>query len=473
MPPVSLQQALLVSILGFPVAAVAILGVFTWIGVRFSEKATSRIVGMAFLGATLASAVLLCGMLLQGTQEIRAPMGAWFHVEHYSFPLGLLADRLSIPFALFVALLTGLTGAFSRRYLHQEQSFLRYYLLLAVFGAGVELVVLAGSLDLAFFGWEAVGLSSALLVAYFCDRRKPVEHGLRAFLTYRFCDIGFLAAAVWLHHTTGTPKLVEASAQHSWAGFASPAGAVDATIVGLLLLWASMGKAAQFPLGGWLPRAMEGPTPSSAIFYGSISVHLGPYLLLRAAPILEASPIATGAVIVIGALTAAHGTFVGRAQTDIKSALGYATMTQVGLIFVEIGFGFRYLALFHILGHAAIRTLQILRSPSLLHDHHKLNQSMGTQSPPTGVHLERLVPKSAQPWLYRFALERGYLDALLKRYVVGGFLKAMRLLDSVDSGWTRSLERPKPQNAEVTDGNTEAHADAHTEVHAEGTEVMS
>lgn len=447
-----LQQALLTSILGFPISAVALLGILAWTGVRFSESATSRIVGVAFLGATLASTLLLLSMLFTGTPEVEAHLGTWFSVGHYSFHWTLLADPLSIPFALFVALLAGLTGVFSRRYLHQERGFFRYYLLLAFFGAGVLLVVLAGNLDMAFFGWEAVGLSSALLIAYFCDRRKPVEHGLRAFLTYRFCDIGFLAAAVWLHHTTGNPKLVEISPEHVWAGFAAPVSVTDATIVGLLLLWASMGKSAQVPLGGWLPRAMEGPTPSSAIFYGSISVHLGPYLLLRAAPILEAAPIATGAVITIGALTALHGTLVGRAQTDIKSALGYATMTQVGLIFVEIGLGFRYLALLHILGHAAIRTLQILRSPSLLHDHHKLELAMGTQTLRTGVHLERLIPKSLQPWLYRFALERGYFDALIKDYAVGGFLKMMRFLDSLDSNWTQLLEgRQTPMDEVATD----------------------
>lgn len=441
-----LMQQLLIAIVAIPVVATALLGLPTWFGARISEQLIERIVSIAFLGSALASGTLFAAMFLGDVAMVEAQIGTWFHVGHYQFEWNLVADRLSMPFAFFVALLSGLIGAFSRRYLHQEAGFFRYYFLLLLFGAAVELVVLAGNLDMAFFGWEAVGLTSALLIAFFCDRRKPVEHGLRAFITYRFCDIGLLMAAVWLHHTLGAPKLVELSELHPWAGFASPPRLRDATLVGLLLLWASMGKSAQVPLSGWLPRAMEGPTPSSAIFYASISVHLGPYLLLRAAPILEAAPIAAGAVVAVGALTALHATFVGRAQTDIKSSLAYATMTQVGLIFVEIGLGFRYLALIHIIGHAAIRTLQVLRSPSLLHDHHHLELAMRSQSLRTGVHLEALVPRSLQPWLYRFALERCYLDAFLADYVVGGFLRVARSLDAVDLKWTSRLEGPRAKS---------------------------
>ena len=141
-------------------------------------------------------------------------------------------------------------------------------------------------------------------------------------------------------------------------------------------------------------------------------------------------------MIVIGGLTAVHATFVGRAQSDIKSVLAYASMSQVGIIFVEIGFGFRYLALAHIVGHAAMRSLQILRSPSLLHDHHKLEQSLGGMLPKTGGHLERLVPNFMQPWLYRHALERGYFDAIVRDWVLGSVVRFVRSVDALDSRWT-------------------------------------
>jgi NADH:ubiquinone oxidoreductase subunit 5 (subunit L)/multisubunit Na+/H+ antiporter MnhA subunit len=370
------------------------------------------IVGFGFSASVTVCAISVAWLLHADVSEVRVPLGSWFSAGHYSFDWNLIADRLSIPFATFSAVLLGLVASFSRRYLHREPGFARFYLLLAIFGTAVQFVV-----------------------------RGPVEHGLRAFVTYRLCDIGLLAAGVALHFTVGTSD-VGPSTGGPWAGFVVPSTWAGASIVGLLILWASIGKAAQLPFSGWLPRAMEGPTPSSAVFYGALSIHLGPYLLLRSESILQASWLAAGAVIAVGALTALHATFVGRTQSDIKSALAYASMTQVGLIYVEIGLGFRYLAVAHIVGHAAIRTLQILRSPSLLHDHHHLEQAMGRQLPRTGGHLERLVPQAFQPWLYRVALERGGFDAVLKDWAVGPALRFLSRIDGWDQAWVDYLTKP-------------------------------
>jgi NADH-quinone oxidoreductase subunit L len=439
----TLQSALLIAIVALPFSALLALAVPAWFHRRASERAISRVVAWAMSGAVIAALLLAVTLGQRGGGAIIASLGAWFRVGHYAFPITLVGDGLSIPFALFSAALVFLIGAFSRRYLHREAGFFRFYLLLTLFGTGVELVVLAGSLDLVIFGWELVGLTSALLIAFFSDRQKPVEHGLRAFVTYRACDLGLLIAAVWLHARAGTSTLTaDLPGGCAFAGLPVPPGAFDATLIGLLLLFAAMGKSAQVPFGGWLPRALEGPTPSSAIFYGAISVHLGAYLLLRAAPILERAPIAAAAVVLVGTLTAFHGTFVGRAQTDIKSALAYASMTQVGLIFVEVGLGFRLLALAHIVGHAAVRSAQILRSPSLLHDHHHLERAMAEQLPRTGQHLERWVPRALQPWLYRHALERGYFDAILRDHAIHGFVRVLRHLDALDQRWAEWLSHP-------------------------------
>src|SRR5690606_8655462 len=135
-----------------------------------------------------------------------------------------------LPLAILCALLVGLTGVFSRRYLHREPGYRRFYLLLALFGAGVQLVALAGTLDLLFFGWEIVGLSSALLIGFFNERAQPARHGLRAFATYRVCDAGLLAAAVWMHHSTGSSALTPpVSAPFAWPGFAGPVDPLQAT----------------------------------------------------------------------------------------------------------------------------------------------------------------------------------------------------------------------------------------------------
>ncbi len=445
--------AVLLSVLGAPTLAVLVLATARWAtGKRASERLVGRLVSIAFGYSAVAGVLLGLHLLVSGDSRVEVDLGAWFAVGHYRFEWALRGDRLSLPFVIFCSGLAGVIAAFSRRYLHREDGFHRFYLMLAFFGVGTQLVVLAGTLDLVFFGWEIVGLTSALLIAFFHDRPGPVENGLRAFMTYRFCDVGMLGAAVWLHHSLGS-SAIDASAEGiRWATIQVPPGASDAFWVGMLLLGASMGKAAQVPLGGWLPRAMEGPTPSSAIFYGAISVHLGPYLLLRSAGLLESDPTLGWWVAGIGATTALHATFVGRVQTDIKSALAYASMTQIGLIYVEIGFGLYQLALFHIVGHASLRSLQILRSPSLLHDHHHLEQSMGRALPRSGGHLERLVPDALQPWLYRAALERGYLDTLLLDWVAGGWTRFFRAIDRVEARWGRLLAGDAPERGAAVTG---------------------
>jgi NADH:ubiquinone oxidoreductase subunit 5 (subunit L)/multisubunit Na+/H+ antiporter MnhA subunit len=188
--------------------------------------------------------------------------------------------------------------------------------------------------------------------------------------------------------------LVGVFAMHDWAGTASFAGGLphltgaQPLTVCLLLFLAAAGKAAQVPFSGWLPRAMEGPTPSSAIFYGAISIHAGAYLLLRIQPLLAQSPWASALVVIIGIVTALQGTIVGRAAADAKTSLAYASLTQVGVIFVEIGLGWKWIAVVHILGHATVRTLQFLRAPSMLHDDHLMRSAIGDELSPTGKHLE-------------------------------------------------------------------------------------
>lgn len=438
-------QVLVMVILGAPTAALLLLAVTGWVSKAPSERFTTRLVAAAFLASLAAGVGAGAMMVFAGVNQVSVPLGTWFAVGHYAFHWNLVLDRLSVPFVLLAAALVGMIGAFSARYLHREPGFSRFYLLMTLFGMAVQLVVLAGSLDLLFFGWELVGLTSALLIAFFHERKAPVRHGLRAFITYRVCDTALLTAAVWLHHTTGASALV--SSGQPWATIALPGAAGDVLLVALLLLFASMGKSAQFPMGGWLPRAMEGPTPSSAIFYGSLSIHLGPYLLLRNSEALTQAPWAAAAVVAVGAVTAMHATLVGRVQTDIKSVLAYASMTQVGIILVEIGLGLRFVAVVHVVGHACVRTLQVLRSPSLLHDHHHLEQAMGRQLPRTGGHIERLVPARWQPWLYRLALERSYLDSLLRDHLVGGLVAALLTLDRLEERWVAVLGgEPAPSN---------------------------
>jgi NADH-quinone oxidoreductase subunit L len=206
--------------------------------------------------------------------------------------------------------------------------------------------------------------------------------------------------------------------------------------IGVLLLVAAAGKSGLVPFSGWVPRAMEGPTPSSAVFYGALSIHLGAFLLLRVGPVLERSPLLCALVVGAGVATAIVGTLSGRVQTDIKSALAFASVTQVGIIVAEIGLGFRYIALIHILGHACLRTLQLLRAPSILRDHQSLENAIGVRLGPHPSFIDAFLQGAGPASIYRFGLDRGDLDSFLHRYVAEPFLKLFRTCDSWERRWT-------------------------------------
>jgi NAD(P)H-quinone oxidoreductase subunit 5 len=219
-------------------------------------------------------------------------------------------------------------------------------------------------------------------------------------------------------------------------------------LVGALLLLAAAGKSALVPFSGWLPRAMEGPTPSSAVFYGALSVHLGAFLLLRVSPILDASPGLSALVVACGLITALFAYLASSVQTDIKSALSFASVLQVGIIVAEIGFGLRYIALVHLIGHACLRTLQFVRAPTLLRDRGVLENAIGNRLPRPAGPWDRVAVGPVRAWLYRFALERGYLDSLLRDHVVAPFTRALRWCDALERQWTDFLTGGASREAE-------------------------
>lgn len=434
----SYYSYLVLAIIAFPVCSFLIQAVLYWGRASTSERTTALLVSSAFAGS-LAAAILAAVQFLIGDADyIGFTSGAAFSIGEHQFEWRFIADRLSLAFSVVFAILTGLVGAFSVRYLHREPGFKRFYLLLTLFGASVQLIALAGNIELVFFGWELVGISSALLIAFFQERLQPLFNGMRAYCTYRLCDIGFLIAIILYHQGIHDSAFIFTE-ESKWAVFRLPDPPGMSLVVVLGLLLAVMGKSALLPFSGWLPRAMEGPTPSSAIFYGAISVHLGPLLLMRAMPLIQQSALASVMVIAFGLLTACYATLVCRVQSDVKSMLAYASMTQVGLIVAEIGFGFTYLALAHCIGHAIFRTVAILQSPNAIQNFEHLERGIGKGLPETGKYFERIVPERARIWLYRFALERGFLDAVLEGAVISPLTKCFRALDSLERRWITFL----------------------------------
>ena len=432
-------------VVGAPVAMFVTLGLTLLLRRQpLSERATARLVQIAIVTGLVASIAMLASMLVWHDSQVPIELGSWVHIEneamhyHYHFVFKFEFDRLSIPFVILTFLLCGTVGAFANRYMHRERGFNRFFLLLLLFVVGMVTTSVAGTIETLFCGWELVGLSSALLVAFFHERPAPVTNGLHVWIVYRVSDAALLLASIVLHSVKGEGDF-DILLTGEWPNVSSEILPYQALLVGLLLLIAAMGKSAMIPFSGWLPRAMEGPTPSSAIFYGALSVHLGAFLLLRFSPFLYQSPLLRLLVIVVGLSTAVFATFAGEVQTDIKSALTFASMSQVGLIFAEIGCGFQYLALIHILGHGCLRTLQFLRAPTLLHDYRLMEDAIGERLPRfTGIWLSKIID-SSRLWYYRLALERGYLDAILKETFVRPFLNFLRRCDSYEREWTRKL----------------------------------
>jgi NAD(P)H-quinone oxidoreductase subunit 5 len=442
-----------------PTALLLLLGAAALLNRPLGERWLARFTEAAVFVGLFASVAIVVLMLASGTRHVPIEIGNWVVIpeQSFHFHLKFVFDRLSVPFAILSFVLCGTISAFTSRYLHRESGFGRFFVFFAMFLLGMIVSSLAGTIETLFFGWELVGLSSALLVAYFHERPSPVQNGQRVWTVYRFADAAFLIAALAMHHLTGAGDfevlmgtVVDGSQQiHAWPeGTADRVPEATALFVGLLLLLAAAGKSALVPFSGWLPRAMEGPTPSSAIFYGALSVHLGAFLLLRASPILERSLLLNAAVVAVGLATAVFAALAARVQTDIKSALAFASLTQVGIIVAEIGFGLRYIPLIHIIGHACLRTLQLLRAPSLLHDYHSLENAIGSHLPHAETFWQRRVPESIRGWFYRFALERGFLDAILHDYLVRPFKATFRWCDAMERRFTDRLSGSKSRESD-------------------------
>jgi NAD(P)H-quinone oxidoreductase subunit 5 len=427
-------------VIASPLLLTVILGLSSLLDWKLAEETTSNLVYVAIVSGLLAAVAVLMSMLVLGTRHVPIVVGDWVEIpHHYHFSVKFVYDRLSVPFAILGFVLAGTIGAFASKYLHRERGFNRFFVLYAIFLLGMEVTSLAGTIETLFTGWELVGLSSALLVAFFQERPAPARNGLWVWTIYRISDAALLLAAVVMHHLRGEGDFDKMLGMGPWPYEYSSLPAGQAAMVGLLFLLAAAGKSALVPFSGWLPRAMEGPTPSSAVFYGALSVHLGAFLLLRVSPLLDRSPALCALIVALGLVTALFAYLAGSVQTDIKSALSFASLSQVGLIVAEIGLGFRYVALVHILGHACLRTLQFVRAPTLLQDYRTLENAIGERLPQAGATLSRLPSRSARTWLYRLGLERGYLDALLYDYVVIPYVRALSWCDALERRWTDFL----------------------------------
>ena len=345
-----------------------------------------------------------------------------YETDDYSFPLLFYLDRVGAAFLFCTWAIFSIIVKYCRVYLHRENGYKRFFLTIFSFVFGLNLVILSGSIDILFAGWEIVGIASFLLIAFYRHRIQPVRNSLRAYTIYRFCDIGLLLGS-WMSHMLFHQSQHFSQLTNLFNNPAMPpAGYGSLWLVSSLILIAASGKSAQFPFCFWLPRAMEGPTPSSAIFYGALSVHLGVFLLLRTTPIWSYHYLTRLSVFNIGLLTVIIASISEKTQSNIKGKIAYASITQVGFMFMELALGLEALVLVHFMGNAFLRCYQLLVSPSivvhLLRVEGATNAGFDIQNTTRfqflSASLRSILPEVIYNTLYVFSLQEGNLELLVR-----------------------------------------------------------
>lgn len=314
----------------------------------------------------LATVSVTVANLLLGHGDVFVHGVPLYENAQFEFSFALFMDRLSTVYALVADLITFNVLIFSRYYMHRESGYKRFFNNILFFYLGLNLVILAGNFETLFAGWEILGISSFLLIGFYRDRYLPVKNSLKVVSLYRLSDV-MLLVGIWLFHQLLPEKMNfhDLSTRPELIETARNASGYFALIPAFFLVVAAI-KSAQFPFSSWLPRAMEGPTTSSAIFYGSLSVHIGLFLTLRLYPLWENVLAIKVAMITLGLLTSVVSTYIARVQSTIKTQIAYSSTAQIGLMFIEAALGLHTLVLFHFAGNAFLRTYQLLVSPSVL-----------------------------------------------------------------------------------------------------------
>ena len=328
-----------------------------------------KLVALIGCGLPLLSFVLVLQMLGQlqtmGYAPIVETAYEWASVGDSRFEIAFYFDRLSAVMALIVTGVGSVIHVYSVGYMAHDRSFGRFFAYLNLFLFFMLLLVLGRSLLVLFVGWEGVGLASYLLIGFWFDDLANARAGKKAFVTNRIGDAGFLLGMFLLYQTLGTLDMDRINAAFAFTGSAAPA--VGASLVGVLLFIGAMGKSAQIPLHVWLPDAMAGPTPVSALIHAATMVTAGVYLVARMSGIYMQAPEASMLIAWVGAGTAFFAASVALVQTDIKKVLAYSTLSQLGFMFIALGVGAYGVAIFHVVTHAFFKACLFLGAGSVIH----------------------------------------------------------------------------------------------------------
>ncbi len=359
-------------ILLFPLVGVlvsALLG--RWLDRRIVAAAATAAVGASFVVAVLVLVEML-GLPVESTtggngRASIVPLFSWISAGDFQVEVRLLVDQLSILMALVVTGVSTLIHAYSAAYMRGDVDYKRYFTWLNLFVLSMLVLVLGDSFLTLYAGWEGVGLCSFLLIGYWFEREAPANAAKKAFLVNRVGDVGLALGIMLIFATFGSLSFGQVLPA---AGEVLAALPGTATAIALLLLAGAVAKSAQLPLHVWLPDAMEGPTPVSALIHAATMVTAGVYLIARCHTLFEASATALTWVAWIGTITGLFAATVAAVQKDLKRVLAYSTISQLGIMFLGIGVGAYAAGLFHLTTHAFFKALLFLGAGSVMHALH-------------------------------------------------------------------------------------------------------
>jgi NADH-quinone oxidoreductase subunit L len=410
--------------------SLVLLPLVTLFALLFVQKKRERLISSLVLICTIASVVLsfvlVAFWLIEGGKPIYYRAGSFYQYHEFDFIFAFYYDVISAVFQLLGALLFFVVALFSKFYMHREEGFKRYFVTFLFFMTGYNVAVLSGNFESFFTGWEIIGISSFLLIAFYRDRVLPVRNGFKVLSFYRLGDIFLILALFFCHHLWHRNIQFDELAQGNI--ILGLSGAQESLLfwLGIFIVLAALIKSAQFPFSSWLPRAMEGPSSSSSIFYGSLAVHIGVFLLLRTFPLWSHDIFIRGLLIVVGLASVFSGTLISRVQSGVKSQLAYSTVVQIGFMLMCLGFGFNGFVLIHVVGHSFLRAYQFLVSPSVLSylSHHMIFHFKPRIKILRSKFLERI--HSA---LYLFSIKEFGLDYFMYRFLwkpfksIGAFIQ--------------------------------------------------
>ena len=348
-------------ICAFPLAGFAVLVVA---GRRLGEPRAGWLATAAMVGSFASSVAVFASLMGRDPAERRfvVTLFEWVPAGDFSVDAGLLVDPLSVTMALFVTGVGALIHLYSIGYMHGDRDFSKFFVYLNLFAFSMLVLVLGDNLALTFLGWEGVGVCSYLLISFWFTEEANAAAGKKAFITNRVGDWGFMLAMFWAFAALGSVRYLDLF------GHAGSLPSSTATAIVVLLFVGAAGKSAQLPLYIWLPDAMAGPTPVSALIHAATMVTAGVYLMVRVNPLIAAADAwAPDAIAWVGVATALFAAGAAMAQNDIKKVLAYSTISQLGYMMLAVGSGAYVAAIFHMVTHAFFKALLFLGSGSVIH----------------------------------------------------------------------------------------------------------